>query len=128
MREAVVEMYVLPYQLINGGHIQPRIIYTVALASLLPDKQPDLPLMRFEGVLDMAKWPVRARIRKDAVAMTAKGNKQSEIATTLGVTKTEVGNAMALNRSMIASGIEDPWVPVTSVEKAKASFKSTRNP
>ena len=53
--------------------------------------------------------------------------KQLEIATELGVTKTEVANAMALHRCMIANGVEDPWIPMTSVDEVRDYFKRVRN-
>ena len=118
MRKVITEMWILPYRLVDGGHVQPRITFSVSLASLLPDKHPDLPLLRFEGKVDLAKQPVRVRIRGDVVRMVEQGMKQLDIATELGVTKTEVANAMALQRCMIANAVEDPWVPVTSVEQA----------
>ena len=127
MRKAITDMWILPYRLVDGGHVQPRITFSVSLASLLPGKHANLPLLRFEGMVDLAKQPVRVRIRKDVVRMVEQGMKQRDIAAELGVTKTEVGNAMALQRSMVANDVEDPWVPVTSVEQARVSFKRVRN-
>ena len=127
MRNAITEMWILPYRLVNGGHVQPRITFSVSLASLLRDKHPDLPLLRFEGMVDLAKQPVRARIRGDVVRMVEQGMKQLDIATELGVTKTEVANAMALQRSMVAKGVEEPWIPVTSVDHVRDYFPRVRN-
>ena len=128
MRKAIAEMWILPYRLVDGGHVQPRITFSVSLASLLPEKYPDLPLLRFEGMVDLAKQPVRVKIRKDVVRMVGQGMKQLEIATELGVTKTEVANAMALQRCMTANNVEDPWIPVTAVEEVRNYFKRVRNP
>ena len=128
MRKTIAEMWILPYRLVDGGHVQPRITFSVSLASLLPEKYPDLPLLRFEGMVDLAKQPVRVKIRKDVVRMVGQGMKQLEIATELGVTKTEVANAMALQRCMTANNVEDPWIPVTSVEEVRNYFKRVRNP
>ena len=127
MRKAITDMYVLPYRLVDGGHVQPRVIFSVALASFLPDKHADLPLLRFDGAVELMKQPVRVRIRREVVAMVDKGMKQLEIATELGVTKTEVANAMALQRCMIANGVEDPWIPMTSVDEVRDYFKRVRN-
>jgi predicted XRE-type DNA-binding protein len=127
MRKAITDMYVLPYRLVDGGHVQPRVIFSVALASFLPDKHADLPLLRVDGAVDLMKQPVRVRIRREVVAMVDKGMKQAEIATELGVTKTEVANAMALHRCMIANGVEDPWIPMTSVDEVRDYFKRVRN-
>ena len=127
MRRAIAEMWVLPYRLVDGGHVQPRITFSVSLASLLPKNYLDLPLLQFEGVVDLAKQPVRVKIRKKVVPMVGQGMKQLEIAAELGVTKTEVANAMALQRCMIANKVEDPWIPVTSVEEVRDYFKRVRN-
>ena len=45
----------------------------------------------------------------------------------LGVTKTEVANAMALQRCMDANGVTDPWIPMTSVDQVRDYYKRTRN-
>ena len=127
MRQAMVEMWVLPYRLVDGGHVQPKVSFSVSLATLLPEKQADLPMLRFNGTVDLAKQPVRVVIREKVIAMAAKGMKQQEIANELGVTKTEVANAMALQRCMDANGVTDPWIPMTSVDQVRDYYKRTRN-
>lgn len=127
MRKAITEFYVLPYRLADGGHVQPRVVYRASLVSLLPDLHADLPILQFEGMVDMAKQPVRAVIREDVVAMVDKGMKHAAIAAALGVTKTEVSNAMALHRCMVANGIEDPWIPITAEDEVRGYFKRVRS-
>ena len=127
MRNAITDFYVLPYRLVDGGHVQPRVRYSVSLASFLPHLEVDLPILQFEGEVDLAKQPVRVVIREDVVAMVEQEMKHAAIAEQLGVTKTEVGNAMALHRCMLANGISDPWVPMTSEEQVRDYFKRVRN-
>jgi DNA invertase Pin-like site-specific DNA recombinase len=128
MRNAITDFYVLPYRLVDGGHVQPRVRYRVSLASFLPHLEVDLPILQFEGEVDLAKQPVRVVIREDVVAMVEQEMKHAVIAEQLGVTKTEVGNAMALHRCMLANGLSDPWVPMASEEQVRDYFKRVRNP
>lgn len=128
MRNAITDMYVLPYRLVDGGHVQPRVVFSVALASFLPAKHADLPLLRFEGVVDLAKQPVRVVICEEVVAMVEQRMKHAAIGEKLGVTKTEVSNAMALHRCMLANGVSDPWIPVTAEDQVRDYFKRVRNP
>lgn len=128
MRRMVTDFFVLPYRLVDGGRVQPRLTYRASLASLLPDSSVDLPVFQFEGIVDLIKSPVRAAIRKDVVDLVNTGMKHADIAEKLGVFKTEVGTAMSLHRRMLEKGLDDPWIPITSVEQASASFKRVRNP
>ena len=128
MRKAITDFYVLPYQLADGGHVQPRLVYRVSLASLIPHLEVDLPILQFEGEVDLAKQPVRVVILNDVVAMVEQKMKHADIAAKLGVTKTEVGNALALHRCMLANNLVDPWVAVTSEEQVRDYFKRVRNP
>jgi len=128
MRNAITDFYVLPYRLVDGGHVQPRMTYRASLASFLPNLEVDLPILQFEGEIDLAKRPVRVVIREAVVAMVAKGMKHAAIAQKLGVTKTEVGNALALNRCMISNGLSDPWIAVTTEDQVRDYFKRVRNP
>ena len=128
MRNAVSDCFVLPYRLADGGNVQPRLIYRVSLAALLPGAHLDLPVLQFDGVIDLVKRPVGEMILEEVVAMVDRKMKHAEIAEEIGVTKTEVSNAMALHRCMMANGLDDPWVPVVSEDQVRDHFKRVRNP
>ena len=126
MKSVVAEFFVLPYQLADGGHIQPRVSFKVSLASLV--EHSDLELLQFERVVDLAKKPKRLRYLNDVVKLVDAGHKHEEVAEQLGIFKTEVGNAMRLCRRMAELGVDDPWVEVTQAEQVFGYFKRVRNP
>jgi hypothetical protein len=129
MRSMIDEFYVLPYRLADGGHIQPRVCFRVALFSLLGSSHGrDLPIQQLEGIIDLVKNPKRVEILNDVVTMVQQGMKHADIAEQLGVFKTEVGYAMRLHRRMFELGTDDPWIPVTSAAQAADYFKRIRNP
>lgn len=126
MKSVVKDFFVLPYRLADGGHVQPKIVYRACLASLVD--HPDMDLLQFERVVDLTKKPSRLRHLEDVVEMVRSGMKHAEIAAELDIFKTEVSNAMRLHRQMLALGIDDPWVPVTTSDQVIDYFKRVRNP
>ncbi len=129
MHNAIDEFFVLPYQLVDSGHIQPRLTFQVSPFKLVNDFSCDsLPIQTFDCVVDLAKKPKRLTHLDDVVRMVGQGMKHAEVASQLGIFKSEVGYAMKLHREMVALGVDDPWVPVVSVEQAREHYKRVRNP
>lgn len=125
MKSVITEFFVLPYQLADGGHIQPRITFCVCLSALV--EQTDLELLQFDRIVDLAKKPKRLIFLNDIVRLVNAGHKHNDVGEQLGIFKTEVSNGMRLHRRMKELGVTDPWVPVTRVDEAKRSFKRVRN-
>ena len=126
MKSVVTDFYVLPYQLADGGKIQPRIVFKACLAPLV--EHSDLDLLQFDRMVSLFKEPKRLRVLGPVVERVNAGEKHAAIAEQLGIFKSEVGYAMVLHRRMEALGITDPWVAVTDASQAFASFKRVRNP
>ena len=125
MKSVVTEFFVLPYQLADGGHVQPRIAFRVCLAPLVGSS--DMELLQFDRIVDLAKKPKRLRFLDEVVRLVNAGKKHAEVAEKLGIFKTEVGYAMVLHRRMQELGVADPWIPVVDASEAARSFKRVRN-
>lgn len=111
----VVDIYLV--RLLDGGHLFPRARVTVNLAGILPDadRAPQLKqLLTREVTLDVFDPPQREQIRKEAMRLKAKGFKQREIASRLGVTQPAVTNALMLDRRMKEAGKDTPYEVVTA--------------
>ncbi|MFT5523611.1 MAG: site-specific DNA recombinase [Pirellulaceae bacterium] len=129
MLNIIDEFFVLPYRLIDGGHIQPRVAFRLCPLNLLNGHQEsDHSIQQIECLVDLVTNPQRVVIREDVANMVAQNRKHGDIATQLVVTKTAVGNAMRLHRLMAAEGKTDPWLSVTTVEQAADYFKRIRHP
>ncbi len=128
MRKVVSDFWVLPYKLVDGGRVQPRLIFKVSLAALLNESHAEVPILEFDGSVDMFKPPHRVVILEDAVAMVEAGMTHAVVANKLAVTKAEVGYAMKLHRLMLANELNSPWVPIISADQVRENFKRVRNP
>lgn len=127
MRIIVDDFYVLPYQLADGGNIQPRIIFRVSMGKLMSSNL-NLPIMQFDCEIDLAKRPRRLQHLDQVVRLVKEGVKHKDIAERLGIFKSEVGYAMKLHQCMKAQGLKDPWIPVKTVKQVHDSFARVRNP
>ena len=59
--------------------------------------------------------------------MRASGMREQEVADRLGITKTAAQSAAALQRTMDANGITDPWQPVTEPPSNDRRMKRHRH-
>jgi DNA invertase Pin-like site-specific DNA recombinase len=129
MKKLVDCFYVLPYRLIGGGMVQPKVRFQVSLLHLLSDHQQlGLDQLVVDGLVDLTRSPQRVAMREQAVSLRQQGLKHSEIGVQLGITKTAVGYALKLHRLMEAQGITDPWQPVYRADEVKDYFPSIRHP
>lgn len=128
MREIIEELYVLPYRLLDGGHIECRCIFTLNLAPFSDIAIPrELEVMKMKCVVDLTKSPQRVAFREQTVSLRAEGKTEEVIAGELGITKTAVQRAASLDRKMRAAGVGDPWIPVTSDQQAVGYYKRIRH-
>lgn len=126
MKSVVTDFFVLPYQLADGGAIQPRITFRACLAPLVA--HPSIDLLQFVRMVDLFKEPKRLRFMRPVVERVNAGEKHAEIAEQLGIFKSEVGYAMMLHRRMQALVISDPWIAMTNASQVYDSYKRVRNP
>jgi site-specific DNA recombinase len=127
MRKVVDDLYVLPFQLIGGGHPQPKCVFHLNLATLLPDLDAQvvrqLDTLTVKCVVDLASAPQYERIREDVVRMRGEGLTEKQIAAMLDVTVTAVQHAASLQRKLDALGLQSPWIPVLTEETVRKTFK-----
>lgn len=128
MLDLVTEFYVLPYRLVDGGHIEPRCIFSLDMASLpecpLP---PGLEAFRVDCFVDLTKPTQRVSFRERVVQLRTEGMKYSAIADRLSITSTAAQRAASLHRELQRQNLSDPWLPVTTAEEAAANYKRVRS-
>ena len=116
MRNGIPRIVVAPYRLFDGGQIVLRARFRLNLVALVPDAK---HLQGVEEVLgqqlevDLFDPPnERDRYRERVIEMKAQDGKlnQTQIAAKLGITKTAVQRAFALQRKMDQLGLTDPYV------------------
>jgi hypothetical protein len=134
MRSWIPRIVVTPYRLVDGGQIVLRARLQLSLVGLLPDAQ------HLQGVeetlcrqidVDLFDSPnQRDRYRTRAVEMKAQRPNltQSQIAAELGITKTAVQRAFALQRSMDELGLKDPYVPVLEPPEDYTKLRRHKHP
>lgn len=129
MRDLIDDFFVLPYRLVDGGHIEPRCVFTVRLGSLNGIHAPaDAPCMQLNCMVDLTKQPQRAEHRQHVVELRRGGMSERDIARSLGITTTAAQRAAKLQRDMDSLGITDPWRPVQSHTEAADYFKRISHP
>lgn len=131
LRQVVPDVEISLVRLLDGGHLFPRVKIKLALAGIVRDAErvPKLDeLLTREVTLDAFDPPQREQIRVEAVQQAAAGVTQREIAARLGVKQMAVFNALALNKRMLALGLETPYVLVTSPPDDYPKLKRHRHP
>jgi hypothetical protein len=128
MRDIVCEFYVLPYRLIDGGSILPRVVFKLDLGSIEGVAVPkQLDCMTLDCMVDLTKPPQRVEFREQVVSLRESGLKEREVAAQLGITQPAVQYAAKLHLEMIRLGVSDPWQPVSTHDAAAISFKRILN-
>jgi hypothetical protein len=129
MREVVSDLFVLPYRLIDGGHIEPRCGFTLNVSCLdeiqIPD---DVSHLQISCRVDLTKSPQRVEFRSRVTNLRKNGMGYRNIAAELGITMPAAQNAAKLQRLMDSLAITDPWVPVRTEADAIVYFKRLKNP
>src|SRR5262249_14141251 len=104
-------------RLCEGGKMVMRANFRFHLASLFPDKRAaellHQPLSDRVVVVDLFDPPQRAKHRAQIVAARANGASERQAAKACGITVTAAQKAAALQRTMDALGIADPYMRVT---------------
>jgi hypothetical protein len=119
MRRLIPRLEVLPYQLCDGGTLVPRVHLTLDLVPLIPQARGldgIHDLLRHDLVVDLFDPPQRAAFRRRVLDLMAEGMATPQIARALGLTKTAVHRAVALDRRMRSLGLSDPYRVVTEPE------------
>jgi hypothetical protein len=112
------EIYIVPFRLIDGGHVVLRAVFDLHLAALVVDPRSDPTLDRMlvrRVIVDLFDKPQREAIRTRVMAALQRDPRPTlkQIATELNVTETAVQHAVALQKQMTAAGIDDPYLRVT---------------
>ncbi len=129
MRNIVRDFYVLPYRLIDGGTISPRVVFKLDLGSIEGVQVPNqLDCMTLDCMVDLMKPPQREEFRERIVALRESGLKEREVAVELGITQTAAQRAAKLHREMIRRGVSDPWQPVRTHAEAADCFQRISHP
>jgi hypothetical protein len=137
MRQLINRIVVFPYRLCDGGGIVLRAGFRLNLTSLLPPSQRlealDKVLHR-QLTVDLFEPPQRAFYRQQVSAKKAEevegGPRKTldAIALELGITKTAVQKAAALDRMMKDRSLIDPYVPVTSLPDDFTKLRRHKHP
>lgn len=131
MRKVVDDVYVLPFQLIGGGHPQPICTFKLNLSTLLAGSDPkvlrQIPSLNVHCVVDLTTAPQYEQIRNDVVRMQKEGMLQRAIAARLNVTQPAVQHAIALQKKMDENGLESPWIPVLTDDAVRKTFRRIRH-
>ena len=127
MRKVVDDLYVMPFQLIGGGHPQPMCTFTLNLSTLLASYDPQvlrqIQCLNVNCVVDLTSAPQYELIRNEVVRMQNEGMLQRAIAAQLNVTQTAVQHAASLQREMEALGLKSPWIPVLTDDAVRKTFR-----
>jgi len=131
MHELIDTITVLPYRLCEGGGIVLRAKFTLSPVSLLP---PARRLDHLDNVLrrelevDLFDPPQREAFRQRVSALKAEGLTEKQIANQLGLTKTAVQRAAALERMVHRMGLSDPYVRVTTPPNDYTKLRRHKHP
>ena len=129
MRSIVRDFYVLPYRLIDGGSILPRVVFSLDLGSIDGvDVPKQLDCMTLDCTVDLTKQPQRVEFRERVVSLRESGLKEREVAAQLGITQPAVQDAAKLHREMMRRCVSDPWQPVLTHDDAANYFKRISHP
>jgi site-specific DNA recombinase len=127
IRKVVDDFYVLPFQLIGGGHPQPICTFKLNLSTLLAGSDPQvlrqIRCLNINGIVDLTSAPQYERIRNEVVRMQKEGMLQRAIAAQLNVTQPAVQHAIALQKKMEVTGLKSPWIPVLTDDAVRKTFK-----
>ena len=129
MREVVSDLFVLPYRLIDGGHIEPRCRFTLNLSCLDEIQMPnDVSQLQTSCHVDLTKSPQRVEFMSRVTSLRRNGMSFRNIAAELGITMPAAQYAAKLQRLMDSLAITDPWAPVRTEADAIVYFKRLKNP
>lgn len=129
MRRLLKNFFIVPFRLIDGGHIEARVRFDIDLAELNGVNFPSgLPSMTIPCTVDLTKSPQRVTYREAVMRLRSEGMTERQTASKLGITHTAAQDAARLDRIMAKAGIADPWMQVISVEQCLESFKRLRHP
>jgi hypothetical protein len=111
MRRLVPTLFVMPYQLVDGGKVVLRAHVTINMACLAGTGGGSAygGLLERKLVVDLFNSPQRVRYREQVGAMTAAQVKLRDIGAALGITLPAVQRALALARHMDRLGVTDPY-------------------
>ena len=114
MRVLIPVLKVFLFRLCDGGSIVLRARVQLNLTALSDRAWTGdvLAVLRREIIVDLFDPPQREQFRKPVVQMRAAGLTEQQVAKQLGITKTAVQHAAALQRNMDKLGLVDPYVPV----------------
>jgi site-specific DNA recombinase len=128
MRVLLDDLYVLPYRLFDGGHIQPRCVFTLNLASLPGVEIPnDVSSLQFTELVSLTHLPQRAEFREAVIQLRKAGYGFDAISKQLKITDTAAKNAAAFAKAIHDRGLSDPWMPVRTAAEARDYFPRIRN-
>ena len=129
MRELISHLFVLPYRLIDGGHIEPRCVFTLNLSRLDGVQMPnDVSQLQTSCHVDLTKSPQRVEFMSRVTTLRKTGMSYRNIAAELEITMPAAQNAAKLQRLMESLEVTDPWVPVRTEADAMVYFKRLQNP
>jgi hypothetical protein len=131
MHRLIPRLEARPYRLVDGGGLVLRAHLTLDLAPLIPEARGlhgACGLLRRELVVDLFDPPQRAAYRERVLALRAQGQTEDTIAQALGLTKTAVQRAAALDRAMRALNLTDPYVALTEPPANQGRMRRHRHP
>jgi site-specific DNA recombinase len=128
MRDLISDLFVLPYRLIDGGHIEPRCVFKMNLSRLDGIQMPnDVSQLQTSCHVDLTKSPQRVEFMSRVTSLQKTGMGYRKIAAELGITMPAAQYAAKLHRLMESLAITDRWVPVRTEADATVYFNRIKN-
>ena len=128
MRRIITDFYVYPYQLFDGGRIEPRCEFTVDLNNLVGVHLPSgVDALHFRCGVDLTADPQRVHFATQVWERIHSGAKQRDVASELRITQTAVQKALYFERDRRNRELVEPWLLVSHIKKAAEQFKRVRH-
>lgn len=130
LRDVLPALYVVPYQLIDGGDLVPRVEYTLDLAPLLATELRDLQnSQQFQGsgVITITRLPQRLEFFQQAALLRTEGLTRSQTAKRLGISLSACANALRIDRLMRERGLTEPFERMTEPRASMTRLRRHRS-
>lgn len=130
LREVLPKLYVVPYCLIDGGDLVPRVEYTLDLAPLLATELRDLQnsqQFQVSGVITITRLPQRLEFFQQAALLRTEGLTRSQTAKRLGISLSACANALRIDRLMRERGLTEPFERMTEPRASMTRLRRHRS-
>jgi site-specific DNA recombinase len=131
LREVLPTLYVVPYHLIDGGDLVPRVEYKLDLAPLLATELCDhqnSQQFQVSGVITITRLPQRLELFQQAAVLRAEGLTRRQVAERLGICLSACARALHIDRLMRERGLTEPFERVTEMQTSMNRLRRHKSP